>query len=115
MKATAAFAGAILCVLCSTSEGKEDSASANYAMVGCRHYVSGRQDDEFPVRQGVCHGAVSAVLDFASGICHPPGATLDQGIRIVVQYIDSHPARLHESFNALAAEALRDAWPCKAH
>jgi len=26
-------------------------------------------------------------------------------------YIDSRPARLHESFYALALEALRNAWP----
>jgi hypothetical protein len=39
-------------------------------------------------------------------------ATNMQGVRIVLQYIDARPARLHENFNKLAAEALRQAWPC---
>jgi Rap1a immunity proteins len=35
-----------------------------------------------------------------------------QGVQIVVKYIDARPARLQENFNKLAAEALRQAWPC---
>src|SRR4029453_4871755 len=32
-----------------------------------------------------------------------------------VQYIDARPARMHEDFRILAAEAMRAAWPCKGH
>ena len=46
------------------------------------------------------------------GICPPPESTVDQGVRLVVQYVDSQPTRLHDNFDALAIEALRKAWPC---
>jgi hypothetical protein len=64
----------------------EDPLSANSNIVGCRNYVSSSKDDK--------------------------GATNMQGVRIVLQYIDARPARLNENFNKLAAEALRQAWPC---
>ena len=28
-------------------------------------------------------------------------------------YIDGQPERMHENFNSLAVEALREAWPCR--
>jgi hypothetical protein len=39
--------------------------------------------------------------------------TLEQKIRVVVAYIEARPNRMHENFNFLAIEALRDAWPCR--
>jgi len=39
--------------------------------------------------------------------------TRGQTVQVVMAYIDSRPARLHESFYALALEALRNAWPCR--
>jgi hypothetical protein len=50
---------------------------------------------------------------FGLGVCNPPEVTTEQGIRVVVQYIDAQPARLHEDFRLLAIEALRKAWPCQ--
>jgi hypothetical protein len=47
-------------------------------------------------------------------LCPPKGSDRAQSIRVVVQYIDSRPARLHENFPDLAQEALRAAWPCNA-
>jgi Rap1a immunity proteins len=88
----------------------EDPLSANSNVVGCRNYVSSSKDDLF--LQGYCAGAVQALVEFAAGACAPKGATKMQGVRIVLQYIDARPARLHENFNKLAAEALRQAWPC---
>jgi len=88
----------------------EDSLSAASKINGCRNYVSSSKDDLF--LQGYCVGAVQALVEFAAGACAPKGATNMQGVRIVLQYIDARPARLHENFNKLAAEALRQAWPC---
>jgi hypothetical protein len=88
----------------------EDQLSANSKIVGCRHYLSSSKDDL--LLQGYCAGAVQALVEFAAGACAPKGATTMQSVRIVLQYIDARPARLHESFNKLAAEALRLAWPC---
>jgi hypothetical protein len=67
-------------------------------------------------RYGVCLGEVVGVWHAAawSGwVCSPPGAINDEAVRIVIQYIDARPARLHEDFALLAAEALKVAWPCR--
>ena len=88
----------------------EEDLSANSKISGCRNYVSGSKDDL--LLQGYCAGAVQALVEFAAGACAPKGATNMQGVQIVAKYIDARPARLHENFNKLAAEALRQAWPC---
>jgi hypothetical protein len=43
----------------------------------------------------------------------PPQLTQRQLASGIVQYIDAHPARMHEDFRNLAVEAMRVAWPCK--
>jgi hypothetical protein len=48
-----------------------------------------------------------------SGARATPEAINSQAVRIVVQFIDARPARLHERFTLLALEALTAAWPCK--
>lgn len=88
----------------------EDPLSASSNIVGCRNYISNSKDDLF--LQGYCAGSVQALVEFAAGACAPKGATNMQGVQIVVKYIDARPARLQENFNKLAAEALRQAWPC---
>lgn len=87
-----------------------EDLSASSRIVGCRNYVSSSKDDL--LLQGYCAGAVQALVEFAAGACAPKGATNVQGVQIVVKYVDARPARLHENFNKLAAEALRQAWPC---
>lgn len=92
-------------------EAFAEDLSANSKIVGCHNYVAGSNDDDVFL-QGYCAGAVQALVEFAAGACAPKGATNMQGVQIVVKYIDARPARLQESFNKLAAEALRQAWPC---
>jgi hypothetical protein len=46
------------------------------------------------------------------GACRPDSATLEQAARVVVQFLDQHPARTNENFEVLAVEAMREAWPC---
>jgi len=93
---------------------EEDSRSANIVMRGCRQYS---ETTETSVEVGWCVGsiemlrAVGPYLQFP--ICVPPLATARQVVRVVVQYIDSRPARLHEDFRSLTIEALRSEWPCK--
>ena len=43
--------------------------------------------------------------------CIPKGVTTNQITRVVIQYIDQRPARMHEGFMWLAAEAIRETWP----
>ena len=52
-------------------------------------------------------------LEYAhSSICSPRHWTIEQLVGVVVQYVDSRPARLHEDFTKLAIEALQATWPC---
>jgi hypothetical protein len=44
----------------------------------------------------------------------PEGTRIGQRVKVVIRYVESHPARMHESFVVLAADALKDAWPCAA-
>ena len=62
--------------------------------------------------RGVCAGVVLGIAAAHPDVCAPAGAVRDQAVRIVVQYIDARPARMHEYFSWLAIEALRAAWPC---
>ena len=48
---------------------------------------------------------------YAPAHLSPREVTDEQIVRVVVQYIDSQPARLHEDFVVLAIEALRKTWP----
>ena len=88
-----------------------DVTSANYVMPGCRGFLTGARDDFIAV--GICVGTVSTLVNVAPGICAPQSGTNEQSIRVVVQYIESRPARMHEHFMVLALQALRAAWPCK--
>jgi hypothetical protein len=56
---------------------------------------------------------VETIIAMDPSVCPPPHVTLDQADRVVVLYIDGHPARLNEPFLRLAAEALKKAWPCR--
>ena len=88
----------------------EDQLSAGSTIGGCRNYISSSKNDLF--LQGYCAGAVEALVEFAAGACAPKGATNMQSVRIVLQYIDARPTRMHENFNKIAADALRHTWPC---
>ena len=89
----------------------EDIATANFVMPGCREFLTRTSQAAFA--QGYCAGTVRALVYTAPGVCAPLTGTNEQAVRVVVQYIDSQPAKLHEGFMALAREALRAAWPCR--
>ncbi len=107
---------AALFVLCGAAWGGEDTRSANYVIVGCRaagkHDLKDLSGIEF-YKAGLCMGAISILREMQPiGICVPIQVTNDQARNVIVEYIDSRPARLGESFGPFAAEALRAAWPC---
>jgi hypothetical protein len=85
--------------------------SANRVMQGCRDFIAKTSEGLF--NQGLCVGAINAIGDFVSGQCIPQDVTVNQAVRVVVAYVDGQPARLHEDFNVLAVEAVRNAWPCR--
>ena len=92
---------------------QKDIYSADYLMPGCRDFI-GADTDNAHLR-GYCVDLVIGLARdaYAPRICVPREATDEQIVRVVVQYIDSQPARLQEDFVLLATEALRKTWPCK--
>jgi Rap1a immunity proteins len=88
----------------------EGGGKASQIMPGCREALANGQHN--PILQGFCFGLVSGLTEEVPGICAPDGSKVSQGVRIVVQYVDSHPERMDDSFAKLAVEALKAAWPC---
>ena len=104
--------GLLLSSEAAMGQSPQFDGSANYVMPGCRHYVAFATSE--PFLQGMCVGTILAAIAVGRNyqICLPTGTTIDQRIRVVAQYVDSQPARLHEDFLSLAIEALQKAWPC---
>jgi hypothetical protein len=89
--------------------------SANAVVSGCRFFdgpTTSHNSRFDPFGQGYCVGLLEG-LDYEGVQCRPREVTLGQIVRVVVQYIDSRPARMHEDFRVLAIEAMKAAWPCK--
>jgi hypothetical protein len=97
-------------------------ASAKAVMPGCRNFI---KDGGWPTSQpamllsrpaklqmSVCLDKVLRLEYAHPSICSPRHWTIGQLIGVVVHYIDSRPARLHEDFTKLAIEALQATWPC---
>ena len=51
-------------------------------------------------------GAVKAFAELGNGVCPPSEGINEQALRVVIVYIDSRPARLHEGFNSFLADIL---------
>ena len=98
----------------------KDIESAYAVMLGCRGFLAAEASNSAAaaatmgdaIDYGFCTGRVAAVFHLVGRKCAPPAVSLEQTVRIVVQYIDSQPNRLHEPFDDLAAEAFIKAWPC---
>jgi hypothetical protein len=107
MKTSVVSAGILLLLISGGAMGRE-YGTANEMMPGCRALLN--HDQRNMLRQGECIGAVAAITHIDLAVCPPKDSNVEQAIRIVVQYIDSRPARLQENFYDLAVEALRAAW-----
>ena len=97
-------------------------ASAKALMPGCRNFI---KDGGWPTSQpamllsrpaqlqmSLCLDKVLRLEYAHPSICSPRHWTIEQLVGVVVKYVDSRPARLHEDFTKLAIEALQATWPC---
>jgi hypothetical protein len=107
------LSGVVIAAL--TEIGPASAQSAIFRMPGCRSFLNQDNALRYDFSSGVCSGIVEALMSIGAtlGVCCPPESGVDQGVRVVVQYVSNQPARLNENFEALAIEALRKAWPCK--
>jgi Rap1a immunity proteins len=134
-KSTLIGAAALALIGTAAAAEVEFRESANFMLPGCRSFVDHKTDN--PDRQGLClgrglnhegmlarillglarkngeTGSTLEVLRTSLCINHPAEVTNGQMARVVTNYIESHPARMHEDFAVLALEALQAAWPCR--
>jgi hypothetical protein len=93
-------------------------ASAQFNVQGCRDFLSEHIAAEKRWSASLCVSTVLTMDSYAIFLpgpyhsCTAKGATPEQLVRAVVQFIDDHPTRSQESFAKLTLEALSQAWPC---
>jgi hypothetical protein len=69
--------------------------------------------------QGACAGMMGTVFWFGPVLpndmrfCAPVDANAEQGLRVVLAYMNVNPALMHRDFLELATTALQVAWPCR--
>ena len=76
----------------------------------CLGYVTGVADDHFSCQ--LHEASATAALDPTKHFCLPDGVTPNQTVRVVVKWLEDHPARLHESAVELVVSALKENFPC---
>ena len=83
----------------------------------CQTYLDEDQMKE-SISSGFCigflHGVSSTTAIFPElfRVCIPDGVSSDQLVRVVIKYLEDHPAELHEQELVLTVLAFREAFPC---
>ena len=109
----------------------DDINSGSELLKNCNAYMmvtDGSSNSKIILGAGRCLGIVRGIMDagaifdtFAEKagktppnvFCLPENVSTDQGIRVVVKYLEEHPADLHQRGTALTVRALKQAFPCK--
>jgi len=97
------------------------SGSGNGLLPQCQAAVDALTDDakfaaasyDIGYCTGLIHG-ISDVLESLGTVCPGDGVTGAQRTRVVVKFLNDHPARLNDRDTILVMDALRQAWPCPA-
>ena len=124
--------GALTVVVITTANTADDTHSANYLLPYCK--LASDQTVDNPSSSyliGRCAGLVEGVINMAGllkamqtvgDIEHldpllcaavPDQVTIQQALKVVVRYGETHPKEGPLPFTVLVLDALHDAWPCK--
>ena len=114
-----------------TGNAAEDIHSGSKLLQNCNSYsmlVDGSSNSKIILGAGLCLGTVRGIIDagaifdtFAEQagkppsnvFCVPESVTADQGVRVVIKYLEGHPEDLHKRGTTLTVHALKQAFPCK--
>jgi Rap1a immunity proteins len=109
---------ALLCLTPPSIRAQAD-ITADKFLPGCYAFVAGREQNQAATN---CASYVAGAFDGITfkgnldskpdGFCHPQDANLRQLVRVVVKYVDDHPAEAHELFVTIIHKAMINAWPC---
>jgi hypothetical protein len=99
----------------------DEDTSANSTFLGCKAFAEDRMTNlRLNAGGNFCSGALHALAGVGQYLsppewqsCAPPTSDARQQARVVVNYIEARPQRMHEDFRVLALEAFHNAWPCK--
>ena len=77
--------------------------------------LEGKKINDLGYRSGYFDGYVTGVSDLSINFlwCPPPGVSGGQLPKIVANYLEAHPERLHEGAGTLVVEAIKIPFPCK--
>jgi hypothetical protein len=104
----------LLLLVAERAAAQIDFGSGNHMLPHCKAAIA---RNDLTVFSGQCGGVIDALIFTGSSIegsgrfCPPPIPPV-QGLRVVVLYLERHPALLHLDFKVLALRALQEAWPC---
>src|SRR5262245_15951963 len=95
--------------------------SANAIFRGCKAFVEGRATDAQLYGLGnFCAGIVIGLASVGQDLsrpewqsCTPATTNAQQLARVVIDFMEARPERMHEDFKRLTLEAFHDAWSCK--
>jgi len=121
--------GLLLAVPCAQATSDPHEYDGNKVLELCRDSIrgsdaGGRVSAQVAYNSGYCDGVVDGMLDMHAAytdagllpspfFCLPKeGIRVQQGMRVVVRYLETHPERLHLKQRNLLIEAFRDAFPC---
>jgi hypothetical protein len=106
--------------LIGSATAQSNVQGVNPAFLGCKAFVEDLAKKAELVSaanfcSGVVHGLayVGKILPAELIFCAPPTSDARQLARVVINYIEAHPQRMHEDFRMLTLEAFHQAWPCK--
>jgi len=101
------FAVAILLALTMPASAQENPHSANSYMPGCRDFIADNWGRD-AYQRGKCIGFIAGLIYEAAetSFCLPRGVTYEQGVHVVVAYIEARPQRMHESFGDLSNRSI---------
>ena len=117
VKAIVALAGALTC--------GEALADGNELLSECQYAIRYMDTDkmENPSAVGYCFGTVNGVISTMASMnkfllpnertCFPETIKNSQATRILVKYLENHPASLHRDGPFLALAAFQNAYPCR--
>lgn len=63
---------------------------------------------------GVMREVAKAAPNSFFAACLPPNVSVTQGIMLTIKWIEAHPDKMHIDSTVIAAQSLRDAFPCSA-
>jgi hypothetical protein len=115
MKLGLTAAAVLLALGSNTAYSQEYPYSGNVLYDSCKDISTGFITNSSAHARGLCGGIIHAVYRVQNyfNFCAPSAATVQQGAKIAVKYMDDNPHELHEDLTALAVRSFVQAWPCK--